>query len=87
MPGGVGLSSIPYSTLTTLVTFREISCSLFYMAVVDTGCSLTQKPQRPLLQVLPLTTPVLSEDGMRPELSQLDQGSLLTLEEIELLDV
>lgn len=31
---GVGLSSVPYSSLVTLVTFREISCSLFYVALV-----------------------------------------------------
>lgn len=80
-----------YSSLKPLITSWEI----FHLMWLwwDLGRSLTWKPWMALLQILPLTTQVLSEGGTRPKPSQLNQASLWTFdfcpdrEEIELFDV
>ena len=87
MSGGeVGVSGLiaPYQPLLHSGRFPVLHFTWLWC---DMGCSLTQNPQRPLLQALPLAIQLLSGDGMRPKCNQLDQGSFLTLEETELLNV
>lgn len=67
-----------------LVTVREISYSLFYVAVVGPGLLLhTEATEAPP----PGPTshhPGPVRGGTSPELSQLDQGSLLTLTSVQI---
>lgn len=79
---GFGLSSIPYSSLVSLVTFREISCSLFYVAVLGRGCCLTEATEA----LPPSYASHHPGQPVRPRLSP-DFDFCPNMTEIELFDV
>lgn len=90
---GFGLSSTPYYLLMSLITFREISCSLLCVAVMGPGLlthtEVTQVPPLGLASHLP--RPVRGwhaarAQSLRPKLS-LDFDFSPNMEEIELFDV